>query len=85
MLPLRIRVVVGAMTMKGYSAFPKTLVLLEHHHQIVYCHILDARWRRSDPSADMKSVYSIAPVDWAGKNNDSIDRIFFFTGRQVFP
>ena len=35
MLPLRARVDLGAMAMKGYSAFPKAPVLLEPHHQIV--------------------------------------------------
>ena len=29
----------GAIAMKGYSAFPKTAVLLDPHHQIVLCHI----------------------------------------------
>ena len=44
MLPLRARVDLGAMAIKGYSAFPKAPVLLEPHHQIVYCHIYDNRW-----------------------------------------
>ena len=30
---------VTAIAMKGYSAFPKALASLEHHHQIVLCHI----------------------------------------------
>ena len=34
-LPLRARVDLGAMAMKGYSAFPKAPALLESHHQIV--------------------------------------------------
>ena len=34
-LPLRARVDLGAMAMKGYSAFPKAPALLEPHHQIV--------------------------------------------------
>ena len=29
--------------MKGFAAFSKTSVLLEPHHQIVYCHIQDTR------------------------------------------
>ena len=33
-LPLQVRVDLGEMVMKGYSAFPKTPVLLEPHHQI---------------------------------------------------
>ena len=34
-LERRVRVDLGAMVMKGYSAFPKAPVLLEPHHQIV--------------------------------------------------
>ena len=37
-LPLRARVDLGAMEMKGYSAFPKVPTLLEPNHQIVWCH-----------------------------------------------
>ena len=43
MLPLLARLDLGAMAMKGYSAFPKAPALLEPHHQIVYCHIQDTR------------------------------------------
>ena len=35
MLPLRARVDLGAMAMKGYSAFPKAPALLKPHNQIV--------------------------------------------------
>ena len=35
MLPVRPRVDLGAMAVKGYSAFPKALALLELRHQIV--------------------------------------------------
>ena len=55
-LPLQARVDLEAMAIKGYSAFPKTPALLEPHHQIV---------RESYPSADVQSVYSTAPADWA--------------------
>ena len=34
MLPLRARVDLGAMPMKGYSAFPEVPALLENDHQI---------------------------------------------------
>ncbi len=44
MVPLRARGNLGAMAMKGYSAFPKAPALLEPHHQIVLCHIQDSRW-----------------------------------------
>ena len=40
-LPLRARVDLGAMSMKRYSTFLKVPVLLESHHQSVYCHIQD--------------------------------------------
>ena len=33
--PLRVRVDLGAIVIKGYSAFPKAPALLEPHHQIV--------------------------------------------------
>ena len=33
-LPFQAREVLGAMTMKGYSAFPKALALKEPHHEI---------------------------------------------------
>ena len=41
MLPLRARVNLGAMAMKGYTAFAKASAILEPHHQIVSCHIQD--------------------------------------------
>ena len=34
-LPFRVRVDLGAMAMKGYSAFPQVPTLLEPHDQIV--------------------------------------------------
>ena len=59
------RVDQGAMTMIGCSAFPNALPLLEPHYQIVLCHIQDTWGRGSYPSAEMQSVYSTAPADWA--------------------
>ena len=41
MRPLQTRVNLGAMAMKGYTAFSKTPALLEPHNQIVLCHIQD--------------------------------------------
>ena len=38
----------GAMAVKGYSAFPKALELLEPHHQIVNL-ISDTHWRNRNP------------------------------------
>ena len=43
MLPLRARVDLRAMAMKGYPAFPKAPALLESHHQIVLRYIQDIR------------------------------------------
>ena len=67
MLPLQARVDPGVMAMKEYSAFPKAPVLLEPHHQIVYCHVLDTCWKRggSYPSAKIQPMYSSATADWA--------------------
>ena len=48
--------------MKGYSEFPKALALLEHHDQIVQCHIQDTRWGGPYPSAEKQFVYSTAPA-----------------------
>ena len=45
MLPLRARVDLGAMAMKGYSTFPKAPALPELHHQTVYCHFQDTHSR----------------------------------------
>ena len=61
-LPLWVRVDMRAMKLKGYSAFSKAL-RQEPHHQVSYPgHLL--RWV-SYPSAEMQSVYSTAPADWA--------------------
>ena len=70
MLPLRARVDLGAMAMKGYSASPK----LQHCWNLtirlfsVICRTLVSGG--SYPSAEKQSVYSTAPTDWA--------RRFFF-------
>ena len=47
----------GAMAMKGCSTFPKALALLEAHYQIV--------GGGSYSSAEVQSVYSTSPADWA--------------------
>ena len=66
MLPLRARVDLGAMAIKGYSTFPKAPALLEPHHQIVKCHNQDTCWGGGlTPFAEMQSVNSTAPTDWA--------------------
>ena len=43
MLPLQVKMDLGAMAKKRHSAFPKSPLLLEPHHQIVYCHIQNTR------------------------------------------
>ena len=58
-LPLRPRVDLWAMAMKGYSVFPKTPAL---DYLVSYPgHSLGGSY----PSAEVESVYSTAPVDWA--------------------
>ena len=44
MLPLQAKEDLGAMAMKGYTAFPKASALLEPHHKIALCHIQVTRW-----------------------------------------
>ena len=44
MLPLRARVDMGAMAMKGYSAYSKSLSLPLLHHHIIDSHMQDIRW-----------------------------------------
>ena len=48
-IPLRARVDLRAMAMKGYSAFPKAPALLEPRHQ----------------TAEEQSMYSTTPAYWA--------------------
>ena len=59
MLPLRARVDLGAMAMKEFSAFPKVpsdcLVSYTRHSLVAKFY----------PSAEMHSVYSTAPANWA--------------------
>ena len=51
---------------EGVSTFPKAPALQEPHHQIVRCYIQDTRLRGvSYACADVQSVYSTAPADWA--------------------
>ena len=49
MLPLRVRVDLGAMAMKGYYAFSKAPASMEPQHHIVLCHIQDTRWEGLAP------------------------------------
>ena len=64
MLPLRVRVDLGAMAVKGYTAFPETpeLLVSSSDFSVSYPgHALGASY----PTAEMKSVYSTASADWA--------------------
>ena len=63
MIPLRARMELGAMAIKGYSSFPKALALLEPYYQVVLCHILDTRWWRAYSFAEKQCV-SYSPADW---------------------
>ena len=62
MLPPLARVDLGALAIKGYSAFPEDPALLDPHQQIVECHIKDLRWESLTLSSEMLSVYSAAPA-----------------------
>ena len=60
MLPLRARVNLGTMALKGCSVFP---ALQGAHHETVQCHIQNTHsGGGSYPSAEKQSVYSTAPV-----------------------
>ena len=62
MLPLRVRVDLGAMAMKGYFAFPKALVASSSDCLVSYLgHSLGECY----PFAETQSVYSAVPTDWA--------------------
>ena len=64
-LPLQFRVDQEAMAMKRYSTFFKS-PRPEPCHQIVWCHYQDTHWGvRAYSSAEMQSMYSTAPVNWA--------------------
>ena len=55
------------MAIKGYSAFSNDPALLEPCHQIIQCHIEDTCWGGSYSSAEVRSVYSVVPVDWINR------------------
>ena len=67
MLPLRARVDLGVMAIKGYSAFPKF-----QHYWNLTIRLFSVKNRTliwvgvgSYPSAEKQSVYSTAPANWA--------------------
>ena len=55
----------GAMAMKGYSAFPKAPALMEPRHQFICVIVRILVVEEFYPSAEMQSVYSTAPADRA--------------------
>ena len=61
MLPLRARVDLGAIAMKGYSAFPKAQTSPSDCFVSYLGHSLGGSY----PSAEKQSVYSTAPANWA--------------------
>ena len=71
-LPRWARLDLGAMVIKGYSAFPKAPASLEPHHQIVYCHIQDTRGGGSYPTAE-KQVFN-----WDTAMSSNSNRAFTF-------
>ena len=66
-LPFQARVDLGAMAMKGYSAFPKVPASLEPHHQIVYCHIQETHWGRGLTPLQRCSWCTLQPPSRLGK------------------
>ena len=61
MLPLRVRVDLGAMAVKGYSTFSKAEASLSDSLMSYPRRLLG----RSDLSAEMQLVYSTVPENWA--------------------
>ena len=54
------------MAMKEYSAFPKALVWMDPHHQIVKCYIQDTRWLSHTPLQRCnRCIQQLHPADWA--------------------
>ena len=69
MLPLQARVDLGAMEIKGYSAFPKAQALPECHHQICLMSYPGHLLGESYFSAEVQSVYFTAPANWATRHS----------------
>ena len=76
MLQFRARVDLGVMAMKGCFAFLKAPASQETHHQICLVsytgHSLGAE---SYPSAEVQSMYSTAPADWAIQTKDIVSNM----------
>ena len=63
MLPLRVRMDLGAVAIKGYPVFPKAPALRKPHHQL-FDVITGHSFEESYPSTQMQSMYSAAPAYW---------------------
>ena len=67
MLPQWTRVDQEAITVKGYSAFPKAPALLEPHYQIVSYHIKDTHWGSLTPlKGYSRCILQPQPTGWFG-------------------
>ena len=65
MLRLQARVDLGVMAIKEYSTFPKVPALLKFSPSDCLVSYPEHSLGDSYPSAEMQSVYSAAPADWA--------------------
>ena len=71
-LPLRAKVDLGVMAIKGYSAFPKAPELLEPHHQIVSGHTQDTRWGDLTPlQRSSWCILQLQPTGQIGRWNQA--------------
>ena len=84
-LPHRVRVDLGVMSMKGYSTFPKAPEL-EPHHQMGFSIMSRTYYRESYPTAEVQLVYSTVPTDRAGiqSNYTWEQSIFSLVAKLVF-
>ena len=65
-LPLRARVNQGALAMKEYSAFSQSSSITRASlSESLVSYAENSLWRVFDHFAEMQSVYSTAPADWA--------------------
>ena len=64
-LPLRARVDIGAMAMKEYSAYSSNSIFTEASQSDYLVSYLGYSIGESYSFAEMQSVYSTAPIDWA--------------------
>ena len=86
MLPHRVRVYLGAMEIKRYSTFAKSSKLEPRHKISFASYPGPSLGVESYPSAEMQSVYTTAPADWAVWHIDYNMYLpsFFTTSRMQF-